>query len=327
VPPGPLHPGEDITDVALTERELTVAAATPGMAGVRDPAARLPTDTALDAARHAGHAVARGVCCTNMFLTALRNCYRAGDHPVRRSSGGPLGELRGNIVQDPWQQPTSPSFPAAGTMPPESAAAGRSRTKLWATGAAVVSAATGVVTAFAAFSGGSPSPGAVPPAASVTVTVQPSQSPAGATASSTQASGDSRPASPSPAAGTGAGSVRWSGKVVLGLEGIDLEKVPPRTGSGFGSRPAAARSGSSSMMVKGTVALWTSTEAPTPQGCKDLLATQSRAEVTVGEGDSVCLVNEHSPIAVLKVTATSYDQGTYGLIEGQLTTWNLRSGE
>ncbi|GHB46096.1 hypothetical protein GCM10010347_14640 [Streptomyces cirratus] len=113
--------------------------------------------------------------------------------------------------------------------------------------------------------------------------------------------------------------------MVLGLEGIDLSSVPPRTGtSGFGIRPAAGRAGESSMEVKGTVALWTNSEAPTAQGCKDLLATQSRSAVTVAEGDSVCLVNEKSPIGVLKVTATRYNEGSYGLIEGELTTWNLR---
>ncbi|WP_371494857.1 hypothetical protein OG871_06365 [Kitasatospora sp. NBC_00374] len=115
--------------------------------------------------------------------------------------------------------------------------------------------------------------------------------------------------------------------MVLGLEGIELDQVPPRAGSEtiMNTRPAAGRNGSSSMEVMGTVALWTSAEAPTAQGCKDLLATQSVKEVVVGQGDRVCLVNEHSPIAALKVTATSYDKGTYGLIEGELTIWNLRS--
>ncbi|WP_329197825.1 MULTISPECIES: hypothetical protein [unclassified Streptomyces] len=191
---------------------------------------------------------------------------------------------------------------------------GRSHAKLWAAGAAVVSAIAGVASAIAAFSNGSPppTPSAVPPASSVTVAGQP---PAGGTAPS---------AAPS-AAGSAAGSVRWTGKVVLGLEGIDLNSIPPHSGtSGFGIRPAAGRSGETSMEVKGTVALWTNAEAPTAQGCRDLLATQSRSAVTVAEGDSVCLVNEKSPIGVLKVTGTRYDEGSYGLIEGELTTWNLR---
>ncbi|MFD8981676.1 hypothetical protein [Streptomyces sp. NPDC059564] len=175
-----------------------------------------------------------------------------------------------------------------------------------------------MASAIAAFSNGSPSPAAAPPATSATVNVQPPQNPAGSAAG--PATG---------AAGTGAagaGSVRWSGKVVLGLEGLDLTQTPPRKGDGstFGYRPAAGRNGSSSMEVKGTAALWTDAAEPTAQGCKDLLATQSRNSVVVADGDSVCLVNESSPIGLLKVTATHYDDGTYGLIEGQLTIWNLR---
>ncbi|MGW7315664.1 hypothetical protein [Streptomyces sp. NPDC054854] len=209
-------------------------------------------------------------------------------------------------MENPPQQPAWPPY-----APP--VAPSPSRAKIWAAGAAVVSAIAGVATAIAAFSNGSPQPSAVPPPASSSVGDQPPQSPANTAA---------------PSAATGAGgaaSVRWSGKVVLGLEGIDLSQVPPSKGTGFGIRPAAGRNGSSSMEVKGTVALWENAGDPTPQGCKDLLAAQSRNAVVVAEGDSVCLVNEKSPIAALKVTATHYEEGSYGLIEGQLTTWNLRA--
>jgi len=44
-------------ELTVIERELTVAAATPGMEGLRDLAAQLHTD-ALDAARHTGRALA-----------------------------------------------------------------------------------------------------------------------------------------------------------------------------------------------------------------------------------------------------------------------------
>lgn len=210
-------------------------------------------------------------------------------------------------MENPPQQPASPPY-----VPP--AAASPSRAKIWAAGAAVVSAIAGVATAVAAFSNGSPPPAAVPPPASSSVGEQPPQSSAAI------------PATPGPATGAGgAAAVRWSGKVVLGLEGIDLSQVPPSKGTSLGARPAAGRNGSSSMEVKGTVALWENTGDPTPQGCKDLLASQSRNAVVVAEGDSVCLVNEASPIALLKVTATRYSEGSYGLIEGQLTTWNLRA--
>ncbi|MGO4457837.1 hypothetical protein AB4039_11085 [Streptomyces sp. M-16] len=215
-------------------------------------------------------------------------------------------------MSDPSQPPAS--VPAL--QPPT----GPSRAKLWAAGAAVVSAIAGVASAIAAFSGNPTAPAAVAPPTGVSLPAP--QTGSGPAAGGTGAGGTGT--------GTGAGaapaSVRWSGKIVLGLEGIDLTQNPPRRGDGstFGYRPAAARSGSSSMTVKGTAALWTDASAPTPQGCKDLLATQSRSEVVVAEGDSVCLVNEKSPIAVLKVTATRYDEGTYGLIEGELTTWNLR---
>ncbi|MFF7075493.1 hypothetical protein [Streptomyces lavendulae] len=225
-------------------------------------------------------------------------------------------------MSDPLQQPASPPPVPPAAVP--SAPAGPSRAKLWAAGAAVVSAIAGVASAIAAFSNNSPSPAAVPPPTAVTLPAPQAASTPGAGAGAGAGAGSS--------AGTGTGtgaapaSVRWSGKIVLGLEGVDLTQNPPRRGDGstFGYRPAAARSGSSSMMVKGTAALWTDASAPTPQGCRDLLATQSRSEVVVAEGDSVCLVNEKSPIAVLKVTATHYDDGTYGLIEGELTTWNLR---
>ncbi|MFF3015745.1 hypothetical protein [Streptomyces sp. NPDC057939] len=212
-------------------------------------------------------------------------------------------------MEHPPQQPAWPPY-----APPP--APSPSRAKIWAAGAAVVSAIAGVATAVAAFSNGSPpQPSAVPPPASSAVGDQPPQSPAVT-------------AAPGTATGAGgAASVRWSGKVVLGLEGIDLSQVPPSKGSGFGIRPAAGRNGSSSMEVKGTVALWENPGDPTPQGCKDLLAAQSRNAVVVAEGDSVCLVDENSPIAALKVTATQYNEGSYGLIEGQLTTWNLRAAK
>ncbi|MFE2855903.1 hypothetical protein ACFXJO_32875 [Streptomyces lavendulae] len=223
-------------------------------------------------------------------------------------------------MSDPLQQPASPP-PVPPAVVPQ-ASAGPSRAKLWAAGAAVVSAIAGVASAVAAFSNNSPSPAAVPPPTAVTL-----PAPQGA---STPGAGSSAGTGTGTGSGTGAGaapaSVRWSGKIVLGLEGVDLTQNPPRRGDGstLGYRPAAARSGSNSMTVKGTAALWKDASAPTPQGCKDLLATQSGAEVVVVEGDSVCLVNEKSPIAVLKVTATRYDEGSYGLIDGELTIWNLR---
>ncbi|MFH7593742.1 hypothetical protein WDV06_01375 [Streptomyces racemochromogenes] len=215
------------------------------------------------------------------------------------------------MQQDPSQQPAMPPYaPYAQPVPPAPAPSGTSKAKVWGAIAAGVSAVAAVASAIAAFTN-SPSAGpsapAVPqPAPASTVGAQP-------------------PAAKPGTGAAGAGTVRWSGRVVLGLEGLDLSQVPPRTASGLGARPAAARSGSSSMMVKGTAVLWTAAEAPTAQGCKDLLATQSRKEVVVAEGDSVCLVDENSPIAVLKVTRTSYEEGSYGLIEGDLTTWNLRA--
>ncbi|MEU8464917.1 hypothetical protein [Streptomyces sp. NPDC029003] len=225
-------------------------------------------------------------------------------------------------MQDPSHQPPQP------TSPPyvQPAAPGPSRVKLWAAGAAVVSAIAGVASAVAAFSDHTAPPAAVPPPTSATVGAPPPQSPAGIAASP----GTGAAAGAGSAAGSGspgaAASVRWSGTVVLGLEGLDLSQVPPRQKEGTLIRPAAGRNGSSSMEVLGTAALWPDAASePTAQGCKDLLATQSRKSVVVAEGDSVCLVNENSPIGVLKVTATKYDEGSYGLIEGRLTTWNLRA--
>ncbi|MFD3326828.1 hypothetical protein [Streptomyces sp. NPDC058701] len=217
-------------------------------------------------------------------------------------------------MENPPQQPASPPYVPPPYVPPPYApppAASPSRVKIWAAGAAVVSAIAGVATAVAAFSNGPSQPAAVPPPTSSAVGGQPSQSPENVPATG--------------ADGAAAVAVRWSGKVVLGLEGLDLSQVPPSKGTSLGVRPAAGRNGSSSMEVKGTVALWENTGDPTPQGCKDLLASQSRNAIVVAEGDSVCLVNEASPIALLKVTATRYKEGSYGLIEGQLTVWNLRA--
>ncbi|WP_431680337.1 hypothetical protein [Kitasatospora sp. KL5] len=218
------------------------------------------------------------------------------------------------------QQPSSfpppqgpPSDPPTGTGAPQGPP--RSHIKLWGAVAAVVSAIAGVASAVAAFTGGSSVPDRSP-SAQVTVTVAPP--PAGGSAQQVP------PAAGASATNAAAEGVRWSGSIVLGLEGIDLTQSPPRKGSASFIRPAAARSGSNGMMVKGTVALWTGTGAPTAQGCKDLLLTQSRDEVDVAAGDVVCLAEGSSPVAALKVTATHYDRGAYGELDGELTVWSLR---
>ncbi|MER8185028.1 hypothetical protein [Kitasatospora sp. NPDC094015] len=227
-------------------------------------------------------------------------------------------------MQDPSQPPAQPPHPPATQAgPPQPATAGPSQAKLWGTAAAVVSAVAGVASAFAAIFGGSSSTGsAPPPPSSVTAPAQPVQS------------STDKPSTPAPVdskttgtgSGSGAGSVRWTGHVLFGQEGVDLDQVPPRVGvpGTFGLRPSVGREGSSSLQVKGTVAVWSGAEAPTAQGCKELLATQATGAAVVGVNDRVCLVQEHSPIAVLEVTATHYDAGSYGQLEGTLTTWNLR---
>ncbi|GJF31647.1 hypothetical protein KNE206_43470 [Kitasatospora sp. NE20-6] len=187
--------------------------------------------------------------------------------------------------------------------------------KLWGVVAAVVSACAGVASAIAAFTGGTAHPSAAP-VASAAVDVAP---PPG-----TGFAGTSPAVAPAPSP-AGASPVRWTGKWVLGLEGIDLTKVPPARSTSFVFfRPAAGRSGSSGMMVKGTVARWTGPGEPTAQGCRDLLLTQPHDQVDVVEGDSVCVVNENSPIAVIKITETHYDQGSYGELDTEVTIWNLR---
>jgi hypothetical protein len=196
---------------------------------------------------------------------------------------------------------------------PAPAGAG-SNMKLWGVVAAVVSAAAGVASAVAAFTGGSAQPSAAPPTSAAVTAAPPGSGSAG--------TGTTVAPPPSPSA---AAAVRWTGAWVLGLEGIDLSKVPPGRSSSFTSyRPAAARSGSSGMMVKGTVARWSGPGAPTAQGCRDLLLTQPHDQVDVVEGDSVCAVEESSPIAVLKITGTHYDQGSYGELDTEVTIWDLR---
>lgn len=206
------------------------------------------------------------------------------------------------------QQPPYPPDDRFGPGPVRPVADQGSRVKVWGVVAAAVSAAAGVATAIAAFMGNA---GSTDPAK---VTAVPTGSEAGAT------SATAMPA-PSPA---GSAAVRWTGKVVLGLEGIDLSKVPPAKGSELFTRPAAGRQGSNGMEVKGTAALWEGPGEPTAQGCRDLLLTQSHDRVDVVEGDRVCVVNETSPIALLKITATHYMKGSYGELDAELTVWDLR---
>ncbi|KDN88001.1 hypothetical protein [Kitasatospora cheerisanensis] len=122
--------------------------------------------------------------------------------------------------------------------------------------------------------------------------------------------------------------MRWSGKVRFGLSGLDLATLPPKARSGdtLGGSiwPSAQRSGSSGMKIKGQVAPWAGPGDPTAEGCRTLLQTQPQKEVDVLEGDRVCVVDDHSPIAVVTVTATHYDAGSYGELEADLTVWNLK---
>ncbi|WP_143687060.1 hypothetical protein [Streptomyces sp. TLI_171] len=216
-----------------------------------------------------------------------------------------------------------PSRPAGPPGPPVAAGSttgdGRSHAKLWGVVAAVVSAAAGVASAIAAFTGGgSSSPAAAPPA-SVTVTAAPPAAPAGTGA--TAGAGATGPA-PSPAAGA---AVRWSGKWVLSQQGIDLTKRPPERSTGnFFYRPSAGRTGENGLEIKGTVALWTASEAPTAEGCRELLRTQPHDRVTVVPGDLVCAVDDASPIALFKVNDTHYEQGSYGEVDTEVTIWELR---
>ncbi|GAA1082571.1 hypothetical protein GCM10009663_26960 [Kitasatospora arboriphila] len=217
----------------------------------------------------------------------------------------------------PHQTPPSgsPTFgsPTAGHPAPH-----RSNAKTWGVVAAVVSAAAGVASAIAAFTGGGSGSSAAPgPAPQVTGTVAGKGASAG--------TGDAATAvSPAPAgAGRGA-AVRWSGKILFGMEGIDLSALPPRKGTGAVNFPSAQRSGSSGMKIKGQVAPWEGPGEPTAEGCRDLLQTRARQEVDVAEGDRVCVVNESSPIGLVTVTGTHYDQGSYGELDADLKVWNLR---
>ncbi|GAA2827148.1 hypothetical protein GCM10010441_59460 [Kitasatospora paracochleata] len=250
---------------------------------------------------------------------------------------------------DPSSQPTQPGFTSASPHPPtvgqgfhqvpgrpsgpssgessgqasgDSAAESsgkRSHVKIWGAVAAVVSAAAGVASAVAAFMGGGGSPPTSAPAPQVTVTV--------GTQGSPNAGGVAAPSAQGTAAAPGSGAkVRWSGAFRLGMEGVDLTADPPAAGNGTYLRPGAARSGSSGMMVRGTVAPWSGPGEPTAEGCRQLLLTQKRNELDVSVGDQVCVVEGSSPIGVLKVTAAHYDAGSYGELDTTLTVWDLRMG-
>ncbi|MEV8098565.1 hypothetical protein [Kitasatospora sp. NPDC085879] len=108
------------------------------------------------------------------------------------------------------------------------------------------------------------------------------------------------------------------------MEGINLSAMPPRKGTDTVGWPSAQRSGSSGMKIKGQVAPWDGSGDPTAEGCRDLLLTRSRQEVDVAEGDRVCVVDDRSPIGLVTITATHYDQGSYGELDANLTVWNLR---
>lgn len=210
-------------------------------------------------------------------------------------------------------QPPSFGGPTPPGVPAPTEAHRRSPVMVWGVVAAVVSAAAGVASAVAAFTGGSPHPSAAP----ATSVVAPAPAPDPATVATATA----KPV-PTPAAEV---SVRWTGKVVLGMEGIDLAQVPPTKGDSLPFfQPAAQRSGSSGMAVRGPSALWTEAGEPTAQGCRDLLLTQQHKEVDVVAGDRVCVADGSSPIGLLKVTKTHYSQGSYGELDVEVTIWNLR---
>ncbi|WP_157531386.1 MULTISPECIES: hypothetical protein [unclassified Kitasatospora] len=217
------------------------------------------------------------------------------------------------------QRPPSfgdPAGPPTGAFgPPE--AHRRSPVMVWGVVAAAVSAVAGVASAVAAFMGGSSQPSAAPTSSVV--------APAPASADGSAAPATSATAKPAPAPAAGV-AVRWTGKVVLGMEGIDLTQVPPTKGSSDTLsflRPSARRTGSSGMEIKGPSALWTEAGEPTAQGCRNLLLTQSHDQVDVVAGDRVCVVDESSPIGLLKVTKTHYSQGSYGELDAELTIWDL----
>ncbi|BFV60025.1 hypothetical protein KCMC57_up51290 [Kitasatospora sp. CMC57] len=191
----------------------------------------------------------------------------------------------------------------------------RSPVMVWGVVAAVVSAAAGVASAAAAFMGGGSQPSATPPVSTSVVASAPAPESAAGPAST----------SPKPVPAPAAAKVRWTGKIVLGLWGVDLNQVPPVLGADDLSflRPSAGRT-NSGMEVKGTVALWTDSAEPTAQGCLDLLQTQRHDRVDVVAGDRVCVVNESSPIALLAVTKTHPSQGSYGELDADLTVWDLK---
>ncbi|MER5864843.1 hypothetical protein [Kitasatospora sp. NPDC002040] len=206
-----------------------------------------------------------------------------------------------------------PPMPASPPTPAPGEAHRRSPVMVWGVVAAAVSAAAGVASAVAAFTGSSSQ---TAPSPTTSVVAPPPAPTAGATAAATTP----KPTPAAPAAAT----VRWTGKIVLGMEGIDLTQVPPTQVEGQFLRPGAARTGGSGMTVKGTTAVWTDSAAPTAEGCRNLLQTQQQTVVDVVAGDQVCVVNETSPIGLLKVTKTYYMRGSYGELDAELTIWDLR---
>ncbi|MFD9130458.1 hypothetical protein ACFV0G_37835, partial [Kitasatospora sp. NPDC059571] len=127
------------------------------------------------------------------------------------------------------------------------------------------------------------------------------------------------PPPPRPPPTAQAAGVRWSGEVVLGMDGIDLTPVPPHKGGGA----PVVIPGTGGMQLYGTAARWTGPGEPTAQACRDLLLTQALTVLDVAEGDTVCLVNGPSPIAALQVTSAAVDQSFLGQLRGRLTVWNL----
>ncbi|MFJ1753366.1 hypothetical protein [Kitasatospora sp. NPDC088134] len=235
------------------------------------------------------------------------------DQPPQQQPGSYPGHPQPQHGQPQYPYPGQPypGHPQPGGPEPRSSAA-----KTWGVIAAVVSAAAGVASAIAAFSGGGgsgPSAGPAPVPQNVV------------TASTGSGSAGTQPgsaAAPPPAAA----GVSWSGKVRFGLTGIDLSTAPPRVRDKdtLGDIWPSAQRIQGGMKIKGQVATWTGGGAPTAEDCRNLLTTQVRQEVEVVVGDRVCVVDGRSPITLVNVTALHPDDGSYGELEADLTMWNLK---
>ena len=161
-------------------------------------------------------------------------------------------------------------------------------------------------TSASASSAGSPTPSSHPP-----TTSSPPPRPTTSTTSATV------PTAPDP---------QWQGTIQVDTDGFSLATVPPSHDQS-GNPDISADSWSDTFAASWGAAKWTSSAAPTPASCADLILARNSTQVTAADGDSYCVRVAHSPFnpgrqyAVVKVLAQGRDASNFPYVRVQATVW------